>query len=47
MTFLFDITFLDVCLTLLTVALIERAVLRYLPETLVGPEGMLLRTDAA
>ena len=46
MTFLTDITFLDACLALLTVAVIERAVLRYLPETLVGPDGLLLRTDA-
>ncbi len=38
-----DITFFEVCLSLLTVGLIERVVIR-LPEEMVGPGGWLLDT---
>jgi len=44
MTFFADITFVQVCLTVITIAAAERAVLPFLPETLVGPKGLLLKT---
>ena len=47
MSILADITFREICLTLVTLAVLERAVIRYLPEYLVGPEGLLLRTRSA
>lgn len=41
-----DVTFQDVMLSLIAVGLIERLVY-LLPETVVGPQGWLLRTGAA
>lgn len=42
MSLLADISFMDVTMALVTLAVIERLMVRYLPETLVGPEGLLL-----
>jgi hypothetical protein len=41
-----NISFLDVCLTLITLAVAERAIVRYLPEDIVGPDGWLLKTGS-
>ena len=41
-----DITFMDICLTLVTLAVAERLVVRHLPESLVGPEGLLIKTSS-
>ena len=41
-----DITFAQVCMTLITLAVAERAILPLLPESLVGPNGLLLKTEA-
>lgn len=46
MTFFADITFLEVCGTLLTIGLAERLLLAYAPEDMVGPNGWLLRVTA-
>jgi hypothetical protein len=46
MAFLSDVTFLQVCMSLITVGLVERA-MYLLPETCVGPGGWLLDTGAA
>ncbi len=43
-TFVSDITFVEVALSLLTVGALEHAIKR-LPESVVGPEGWLMRTD--
>ncbi len=40
-----DITFFEVCMTLLTVGLIERALLAYAPLEMVGPNGWLIKSD--
>ncbi len=40
-----DITFLEVCMALLTVGLAERALLAYAPIEMVGPEGWLIKAD--
>ena len=37
-----DITFMDVCMTLVAFGFVERFILPVMPETLVGPEGLLL-----
>ena len=39
-----DVTFMEICLTLVTLAVAERVVLPYLPDSLVGPNGLLLKT---
>ena len=39
-----DISFMEICLTLVTLAVAERLMVRYLPESLVGPNGLLLKT---
>lgn len=44
MTFLADVSFMEICLTLMTLAVAERLVVPYLPDSLVGPEGLLLKT---
>ena len=44
MTLLADITFQNICLTLLTLGAIER-VIAFLPEEMVGPNGWLLQTE--
>jgi len=44
MSLLSQITFFDVTMALLVVAMIDRA-LCYLPEAMVGPGGWLLDTD--
>lgn len=43
--FFSDVTFTEVCMSLLVVGLIERIVVR-LPEDMVGPGGWLLDTGA-
>jgi len=43
MTLFADVTFLEICLALLTVGVAERFV-AYLPENMVGPQGWLLQT---
>jgi hypothetical protein len=40
-----EITFDQICLTLVTLAVAERAIMPLLPETLVGPKGWLLKTS--
>ena len=45
MALLSDITFLDVSLTLITLGVLERLALRYLPDSVVGPDGWLLVTE--
>ncbi len=42
-----EITFLEVSMALLTLGLIERALLRFAPDEMVGPDGWLLQTDEA
>jgi len=44
MLFIETVSFLDVCLALVTIAIAERAIVQHLPETVVGPEGWLLKT---
>jgi hypothetical protein len=44
MTLFTDVTFLQVCLAVLSVAVAERLFLTYLPEDMVGPDGWLLKT---
>ena len=44
MTLFSDVTFMEICLTLVTLAVAERAILPLLPDHLVGPEGLLLKT---
>ncbi len=39
-----DVSFMEICLTLVTLAVAERVVLPYLPKSLVGPNGLLLKT---
>ena len=43
MTLLTDVTFMNLCLALVAVGIVERLV-AYLPEDMVGPEGWLLQT---
>jgi hypothetical protein len=45
MNLLTDVTFIEVALSLVTVGVIERLAVQYLPETMVGPEGWLLTTS--
>ena len=45
MSLLSDITFFEVCMTLVTVGLTERALLAFAPIEMVGPDGWLLRGD--
>jgi hypothetical protein len=40
-----DITFFEVCMTLLTVGLVERFLLAYAPLEMVGPDGWLIKAD--
>ena len=40
-----DVTFYEVCMALLTVGLIERALLAYAPIEMVGPKGWLFKGD--
>ena len=40
-----DITFFEVCMALVTVAVTERALLAYAPIEMVGPNGWLFRGD--
>ena len=42
-----EITFMEISLTLVILAVAERLMLRYLPDTLVGPQGLLIRTKSA
>ena len=44
MSLLADVTFIEVALSLVTIGVIERLAVQYLPETMVGPEGWLLTT---
>ena len=46
MLFIENISFLDVCLALVTVAVAERVIVQYLPEDVVGPNGWLLKTNS-
>lgn len=46
MLFIENISFLDVCLALVTIAVAERLVVQYLPEDMVGPNGWLLKTGS-
>jgi hypothetical protein len=46
MSFLADATFFHVCMSLITVGLVERA-MYLLPESCVGPDGWLLDTGSA
>lgn len=45
MSSVFDIAFMDVCLALIALGWIERFALPMLPDTLVGPNGLLLVTS--
>ncbi len=45
MSFLAGITFMEVALSLVTVGIIERLAVQYLPEDMVGPNGWLLTTS--
>lgn len=45
MSFFADITLLEVCMAVLTVGLIERALLAYAPIEMVGPNGWLIKGD--
>ena len=45
MTLFTDITFAQVCLAVIAVAVAERTIMPYLPQTLVGPNGLLLKTS--
>jgi len=45
MTLFTQITFDQVCLALVAVAVAERAIMPLLPEKLVGPNGLLLKTS--
>jgi hypothetical protein len=40
-----DVTFLQVCAALIAVGVIERALLKFGPDAMVGPEGWLIRTQ--
>lgn len=44
MTILSNITFFDLSMALLVIGCIDHLVC-YLPESMVGPEGWLLKTD--
>lgn len=46
MLFIENISFLDVCLALVTIAVAERLVVQYMPEDMVGPNGWLLKTGS-
>lgn len=41
-----DVTFMEICLSLLTLAVAERCVVPFLPDSLVGPNGLLLKTES-
>lgn len=41
-----NISFLNVCLALVTLAVAERLIVQYLPEDVVGPDGWLLKTKS-
>ena len=45
MSFLASITFMEVSLSLVTIGVIERLAVQYLPEEMVGPNGWLLTTS--
>ncbi len=45
MSLLADVTFIEVALSLVTVGVIERMAVQYLPEDVVGPNGWLLTTS--
>lgn len=45
MSLLADITFFQVCMALVTVAMAERALLAFAPIDMVGPNGWLIRGD--
>lgn len=45
MSALIDITFFEVCMALVTVAIAERALLAFAPIEMVGPNGWLIRAD--
>lgn len=45
MSLLSEITFLEVAMSLVAVGIVEQLV-HFLPETVVGPKGWLLRTDS-
>lgn len=40
-----DVTFLEVCMALLTVGIAERALLAYAPIEMVGPNGWLIKAE--
>ncbi|WP_373635603.1 hypothetical protein [Yoonia sp. SS1-5] len=40
-----DITFVEVCMALLTVGVAERALLAFAPIEMVGPDGWLIKGD--
>jgi len=46
MSFIANISFLDVCTALVLVAVAERLIMQYAPDELVGPDGWLLKTDS-
>ncbi|WP_439155448.1 hypothetical protein [Yoonia sp.] len=45
MSFLVNITFFEVCMALVTIAVAERALLAFAPIDMVGPNGWLFRGD--
>ncbi len=45
MSLLADVTFIEVALSLVTIGVLERLAVQYLPESMVGPEGWLLTTS--
>ena len=47
MSILSQITPLEIALAVLTVGAVETLLCRFAPETMVGPEGWLLRRDLA
>lgn len=46
MLFIENISFLDVCLAMVAIAVAERFIMQYAPDTMVGPDGWLLKTDS-
>lgn len=45
MFFLTSISFLEVCMALVTIGIAERALLAFAPIEMVGPKGWLIRGD--
>lgn len=43
MSVLADITFFEVCMTLVTIGMAERLLLTFAPIAMVGPDGWLLQ----